>query len=138
MTHSSTTTSSSCMALAGGTTRPLSVLHVMPEFPYPPVHGGRLDMWGRLCDLSRLGHRLHLIATVKEPPDPMAFRAVESHVSKIQLVQRTRSVRSAATLQPFQAASRQLLRGVAVTGKYDIVLLEQDFVAPILDNRNLR
>src|SRR5438874_9730441 len=137
MTHSSITTSSSSTVLRGGSTKPLRILHVLPEFPYPPLHGGRMDVWRRICDLSRLGHRTHLVVTVNSMPDPPLLREVAARVERLDLVPRRRSPWAAAGADPYQVASRSGLAHAPLLDEYDVALLEQESVAAILRNRRL-
>lgn len=37
-----------------------------PEIPFPPIHGGRLDVWNRVLSLAQLGHKLLLIIGVND------------------------------------------------------------------------
>lgn len=47
----------------------LTVLH--HEFPFPPNHGGKADVWSRLVRLRRLGARIQLVCW-NEGPEPTA------------------------------------------------------------------
>jgi glycosyltransferase involved in cell wall biosynthesis len=47
----------------------LTVLH--HEFPFPPNHGGKADVWSRLVGLRRLGARVQLVCW-NEGPEPTA------------------------------------------------------------------
>lgn len=39
-----------------------SIVIIANEFPYPPTHGGKVDVWRRICALKELGARVCLIA----------------------------------------------------------------------------
>lgn len=110
------------------------MLVVLPDFPYPPVHGGRVDMWGQLCHLSRAGHAIHLVVTVKQQPEPEAVPVVASKVARLSIVHRSYGPRALVSREPFQMASRAGLREIALEASYDVVLLSSEFVAPVLAN----
>jgi glycosyltransferase involved in cell wall biosynthesis len=87
--------------------------------------------------LSRLGHRIHLIATVKQEPEATAVREVQSRVARLDIVLRRRGWLTALGWKPFQTASRTALREVELEAGYDVALLESEFVQPILENPRL-
>src|SRR5882724_13726755 len=39
----------------------LRVTVIHHEFPYPPIHGGKADVWSRLVGLRRLGVQIQLV-----------------------------------------------------------------------------
>ena len=113
------------------------ILIVANDFPYPPHHGAAVDIWGRILSLRRLGFVLDLIATVKGRPKREDIDAVQEVVSRLWVVERDCGLSAALTFTPFQVRSRRALRGVALTGTYDAVLLESEHVGPILENAHL-
>ena len=50
------------------------------EFPYPPDHGGKVDVWDRLRGLSRLGVHLQLVYWSEKPPSKHALDAASGVV----------------------------------------------------------
>lgn len=114
------------------------VLIVANDFPYPPHHGAAVDMWNRILGLKQLGFRLDLIATVREEPKREHIDAVRAVVDGLWVVRRNRSITSAFSLVPFQVRSRMALRAVALAKTYEAVLLESEYVAPILENGRLK
>ncbi|MEI7970344.1 MAG: glycosyltransferase [Betaproteobacteria bacterium] len=77
----------------------LRLIVVASEFPYPPVHGGRTDVWRRLCGLRSLGVRLQLLTWYVEaegPPSPEDVAAVRAVVEDVHVF--PVSVRPAALL----------------------------------------
>ena len=113
------------------------ILIVANDFPFPPHHGAALDMWNRILSLKRLGFRLDLIATVRSEIKRECLDAVGAVVESLQVVRRNRGIASALALAPFQVRSRVALRAVPLVEAYDAVLLESEYVAPILENRRL-
>jgi polysaccharide biosynthesis protein PslH len=114
------------------------ILIVANDFPYPPHHGAAVDMWNRILSLKQLGFRLGLVATVREDPKSENIDAVRAVVDDLWVVRRNRSITSALSLVPFQVRSRMALRTVPIMGAYEAVLLESEYVAPILENRRLK
>ncbi len=58
-----------------------SLVIIANEFPYPPTHGGKVDVWRRICALKELGARVCLIAwadsqTTQDSDSIQAVRAV--------------------------------------------------------------
>ena len=116
----------------------LRALVVSSDFPYPTIHGGRVDIWGRLKALSRLGFDIDLLATVKAPPDPADVAHVMTVVRTVRTLERRRGPLQMLGLRPFQMASRSDLASVPLHGTYDLVLLEGSYVMPVLDNPALQ
>jgi polysaccharide biosynthesis protein PslH len=113
------------------------ILIVSPDFPYPPNHGGRVDIWGRIKVLHEMGFSIDLLATVKEPPRPHDIDIVYQFVNEIMLCKRKTGVHALMSLKPYQVTSRTPLSRVKLSRKYHFVLLETEYVAPILDNDSL-
>lgn len=113
------------------------ILIVANDFPYPPHHGAAVDIWGRILSLKRLGFTLDLIATVKSRPTRADIDAVQAVVSSLWILGRDVRLSATISLNPFQVRSRRALKEVALTEKYDAVLLESEHVGPILENVRL-
>lgn len=98
----------------------LRLLVVASEFPYPPVSGGRTDIWRRLRALRSLGVRIFLVSWYTEaegrPPHEHleAVRAVveEVHVFPVSLRPAALLLRLLALpVYPAHASSRLLFPG---------------------------
>jgi glycosyltransferase involved in cell wall biosynthesis len=114
------------------------ILYVCHDFPYPPLHGGLLDMWNRIQELVQIGAQLDVIATVKELPPPEALRAVEEKVHSLNVIVR-RSLKSGLlSFKPVQVAIRTGLRHIALHSEYDGVIMQTEFTAEILRNPALK
>lgn len=114
------------------------ILVVAPDFPFPPNHGGRSDVFGRILAFKRLGWAVDLIATVKELPAECDQLALNKFVDHTVLVKRDRSLTNVAGLLPFQVKSRSGLKSCKVpTDRYDLALLESEYVSPVLANNQL-
>jgi len=68
----------------------VTVIH--HELPYPPVHGGKADVWTRLVGLRRLGVKIQLVCWHEgRAPTPADFEAVrETTAELIRLTPRPR------------------------------------------------
>lgn len=114
------------------------ILYICNDFPYPPMHGGLLDMWNRIQELVQIGAQLDVIATVKEVPQPEALRAVEEKVHSLDLILR-RSLKSGLlSFKPVQVAIRTGLRHLALHSEYDMLIMQTEFTAEILRNPTLK
>jgi glycosyltransferase involved in cell wall biosynthesis len=118
-------------------TSDLKILYVCHDFPYPPMHGGLLDMWNRIQALVQLGVQVDVIATVKELPPPEAQKAVEEKVHSLYLIER-KSLRSGLlSFKPVQVEIRTGLRHIRLSAQYDTVIMQTEFTAEILRNPTL-
>lgn len=63
---------------------------ITSEFPYPPVHGGRVDVWRRLCAMHSEGVEVQLVSWTSdrqaEEPTRTDIGAVESRVHSMILL----------------------------------------------------
>lgn len=57
---------------------------IAQEIPYPPTHGGRVDMWRRMQAFARAGVKLQLIYWSEQPPEPVTLAEI-SRVAVAQL-----------------------------------------------------
>lgn len=68
----------------------MKVTLITSEFPYPPVHGGRVDVWRRLCALHSEGVEVQLVSWTSdrqaEEPTLADIGAVESRVHSMVLL----------------------------------------------------
>lgn len=113
-------------------------LVVTGEFPYPPDHGGRVDIWRRVQVLAGLGFSVELLATVFRPPESAELAAVRSVVDDVILVSRRHNLTGVFSRAPGQVSTRGWLRQVRLNASYDLVVLETEAVAAVLDNPHLR
>jgi len=116
----------------------LRVLHVMNDFPFPPNHGGRLDVWGRLQALGELGCEVDALVTVKALPDAAAVGEVSRRVRSLQIIRRAPNVTGVFSRRPIQIETRRALSQLRFSESYDVVLLEQEYTAPVLEAPSLK
>ncbi|WP_314591375.1 glycosyltransferase family 4 protein [Paenibacillus terrigena] len=112
----------------------MKILVVCSDFPYPADHGGRVDTWGRIKVLAELGWTIHLVVCGKQMPTPSDMNVVYRYVEDIKLCERRSKLVDLLYLVPMQVQSRNELRYVNIDEDYDYVLLEGDYVYPILKN----
>ena len=108
------------------------VLVVAADFVWPPNHGGRVDVWAQMTALKRLGCRVDLMFTAYERPLPYELDAAGNVAAEIHFVQRLKGVKSHLSREPYQIHSRRELKRVELDfSRYDLVILESDYVLPI-------
>ena len=115
----------------------LRILHVLNDFPWPPTHGGRLDVWSRTVALGELGHDVDALVAVRRQPSPDEINTLRRHVRSVMVVERTSNLFGVLASEPVQVRTRKRLSGVRFSRPYDLVLLEQEYVAPVLDSPSL-
>jgi glycosyltransferase involved in cell wall biosynthesis len=114
------------------------ILIVAHDFPFPPTHGGRVDMWSRIKMLQGLGCQVDLVTSVKEEPDEAAQEEVRRYVRSLMIVKREMGVRQLFSLEPLSVRSRRNLARIPLSNSYAAIILETEHVAPILQNPALR
>ena len=112
----------------------MKMLVVCSDFPYPADHGGRVDTWGRIKVLAELGWTIHLLVCGKQMPSPSDMKVVYRYVEDIKICDRRSKLTDMLHRVPMQVHSRNELRKVNIDEDYDYVLLEGDYVYPILNN----
>ncbi|MDQ0086848.1 glycosyltransferase involved in cell wall biosynthesis [Paenibacillus anaericanus] len=112
----------------------MKILVVCSDFPYPADHGGRVDTWGRIKVLAELGWKIHLVVCGKQLPSHGDIEVVYHYVEKIKLCDRRSKLTDLLHSIPMQAQSRKELKHVNIDEDYNYVLLEGDYVYPILKN----
>lgn len=114
------------------------ILIVANDFPYPPTHGAAVDMWNRIQILGKMGYQLELLASVREIPEEESISMVKKYVHRVHIVRRLGGIRALLSLTPFQIVSRMNLKDVPLRGSFDALIMEADYVAPVLQNQAVR
>ncbi len=90
---------------------------VASELPYPPRHGGQVDVWRRICALAGCGVKVQLVAWHSTTEIDAGHRAqIEGEVDSLVLLKRRtgwrgNSIRLLLTLfQPFLVSARVIFR----------------------------
>lgn len=115
----------------------MKLLVVSPDFPFPPNHGGRADIFSRLKSLSLIFGRenIDLVSTISAPPSSEEQQEVLRHVRHSLIIPRKSGISSLFGHLPLQVNSRRTLKHLTLPEKYyDAVLLEGDYVLPVLKN----
>lgn len=114
------------------------ILIVAGDNPYPPIHGGRVDIWNRIKVLKKIGFCIDLIVTVKNIDEVISNKMeIKQFVNDIFIVKRENRVIDLFDNIPLQVKSRECLANVILKDFYDYVLLEGDYVASVLQNKTL-
>lgn len=58
----------------------MKITIIAMEIPFPPIHGGRVDIWRRVVALSQLGAEIQLVCWCPEPPSDSDLVVIQSHV----------------------------------------------------------
>jgi glycosyltransferase involved in cell wall biosynthesis len=116
----------------------IKLLYVCTDFPYPPTHGGKVDMWNRIQALHSLGVTVDLVATPGTDPSLLNKKKVEAMVRSLLICYRKPTRSALFALKPGAVVIRQSLRDLHLTETYDVVLLQTQFTSEILQNRTLR
>lgn len=94
----------------------MKVTIVSMEIPYPPIHGGRVDIWRRLIALSKLGVEIQLVCWNDVAPSAEEIAEIQKYVKQLHFIVYQRGI--GINLQrgfglfkyPLQVTSR-ILRG---------------------------
>lgn len=76
------------------------------DFPYPPNHGGRADVYEKIKAIYRLGYSIVLLATIKEDPKEEELSHLQEFCENIILIHRSRSMGALFSFYPYQVSSR--------------------------------
>jgi glycosyltransferase involved in cell wall biosynthesis len=114
------------------------LLMVVPDFPYPANHGGRVDIWGRLKALAQLGYTIDLAIAARGMATPNEVNEMGHFVDDITIIQRDYSPQCFFRIKPFQVTSRSGLRTHCFEKEYDIALLESFYVLDVVENPTFR
>ncbi|MCF3195926.1 glycosyltransferase family 4 protein [Pseudomonas bubulae] len=116
----------------------MKILIVSPDHPYPPNHGGRVDIWNRILLLSELNHEIDLVITtsdaVLKPEDETEFRR---HIRNVSFFKRKIKLLPFIAGTPYQVSSRASLRNFHSNEKYDYIILESEATSEILKSSSI-
>ncbi|HOV42578.1 MAG TPA: glycosyltransferase family 4 protein [Syntrophothermus lipocalidus] len=97
----------------------LRILIIAHDVPYPPTHGGRVDMWNRIKALDALGSTIYLIAWADENVTNDNLTVIQEHVEHVVVLKRIKAPylglhplypHTVATRRPERVTFEQLLR----------------------------
>ena len=118
-------------------TKKHKILIVCGFFPYPPMHGGMIDVWKRIEEIKSLGHTIDLVYTTKEKPIETQLNFVKKYVKNLFETSRKNRLIDIFNKLPIQVTSRRELQYISVNNTYDFVILEGDYVGKILENSSV-
>jgi glycosyltransferase involved in cell wall biosynthesis len=115
------------------------ILWIFSDFPFPPTHGGRVDMWRRLnWFLTTLHVEIEMVITVSKGYTALD-KEYQNRALTPHLVLRRQTPLSWFKRVPYQVASRAELKNIPLREtRYDYVILESEYVSPILENPNVQ
>lgn len=116
----------------------LKLLYVCTDFPYPPLHGGLVDMWNRILALHDLQVTVDLVATVATPPPESDVEELEKYVRHLYICKRDPGRAGIVSIKPGHVAIRKSLRRIELRERYDVLLMQTEFTSEIFSNRTLK
>ena len=117
----------------------LRVLVITPDFPFPTIHGGRVDYFHRIKCLAEFGLEIDLISTVSEDIPDAHISEMKKYAASVTIVKRSTSWKDIFSLIPHQILSRSELATIHLKSEmYDFVLVEGEYVLSILNNPALK
>lgn len=69
----------------------INLVLIAHDIPYPPNHGGRVDMWNRIMALSLCGVRIHLVTWSDLQITPDQIETIKKYVQNIFVFSRNRN-----------------------------------------------
>jgi glycosyltransferase involved in cell wall biosynthesis len=116
----------------------MKILHVMPDFPYPPDNGARADIWARLLAMKRLGYTVHAVVMApKVKPEDRNVAEMRAVVNSLRFVERLPLSKCLASIRPTYISRNSMLSKFPLTDQYDVTLMEAEDTLPICDNPSL-
>ena len=97
----------------------MKITLISHAIPYPPIHGGRIDIWRRIKAFANLGVKLQLIYWSHNLPEPDELAEMEKYTEQLCILPFKRSpeaiIRRIIDLfsYPYEITSR-ILRGKAL------------------------
>lgn len=64
----------------------MKITIISHEMPYPPNHGGRVDIWRRIQAISQLGVEIQLITWVHQSPTSEELTAINQYVKEAHFI----------------------------------------------------
>lgn len=110
----------------------MNILLVAPDFPYPPNHGGRVDIWSRIKCLSQAGATIDLVVTAQRQHNKIHEPIVHEYVRNIFYFPRKKNLDFILQGTTYQIASRSGLEFFNPTSSYALAILESEAVSAIL------
>ncbi|UWZ83719.1 glycosyltransferase family 4 protein [Occallatibacter riparius] len=117
----------------------MKILHVIPDFPFPPDNGARADVWSRLVAMKSLGYSVDvLVMAQKRTPSPEQISAVRDVVDSLHFIEPKPRYKCIVTRLPTYIARSASLIEHRLTSEYDVTLMEAEHTFAITQNPTLR
>lgn len=113
------------------------ILVIAPDFPYPPNHGGRVDVWTRLVALKEAGYNVDLLVSVKEDPSKEDVVIVSRVVNRLMIVHRGSPLSGMFGWRPHQVENRRSLASINLSENYYAAIIEGSPCGAVLRNPSL-
>jgi glycosyltransferase involved in cell wall biosynthesis len=115
-----------------------TALIVCGEFPYPPVHGGKVDVMMILNEFSPFFDKVDLLVVDKEEPCQERVAALTDITNgDVFFIKRRECLLDLFSLLPYQIASRKQLKYFNPGKEYSFMLVSQDYSYLALKNKNI-
>jgi hypothetical protein len=115
----------------------MKILIASMAFPYPPNFGGAYDVYWRIRQLSALGHDIELVYCEKNKPTKDRIEHMSNYLSRQYFVKRKNKLIDFFSHLPLQVLSRKEIQNIEFKSKYDLLVVEGDYVSSILKNKTL-
>ncbi|ARQ74449.1 hypothetical protein B6D87_09580 [Pseudomonas fragi] len=117
----------------------MKILVVSPDHPYPPNHGGRVDIWNRILLLSELNCIVDIVITTPKTTlttdEESEFRR---QVRNVTFCERKKKLLPFLLGIPYQVSSRASLKKFESPETYDYIILESEATSEILKSPTIK
>ena len=117
----------------------MKILHVIPDFPFPPDNGARADVWSRIVAMKSLGYSVDvLVVAQKRTPSAEEISQVRHVVDSLHFIEPKPRYKCIVTRMPTYIARSASLTEHRLTKEYDLTLMEAEHTFAITQNPTLR
>lgn len=105
-----------------------NILILAPDFPFPPNHGGRLDVYRIIDKLIEFGNSVDLVSTTNHKE--IDYSLVKLDLNNLYVIPRNLSFFNMLNLKPFQISSRPFsLKNDFLSKEYDVVICFTEYMS---------
>ncbi|KIM02624.1 MAG: hypothetical protein KN64_14640 [Sulfurovum sp. AS07-7] len=118
------------------------ILIIASDFPYPPNHGGRVDVFERIKVLKSLDYQVSLVSTIKTQPNKDEMSYMENFIEDNLLIKRRQSIFDLFSCKPYQVTSRNNHKDIKVVLKnirnetFDACIVEGHYGLDLFESIN--
>lgn len=116
-----------------------NIIILAPDCPYPPNHGGKLDIYNRMLGYKKKGKKIHLLFFCKEKPLEFELKHLNEICEYVYYEVRNQNINNFFSLKPYQVISRvnsrfekklfQVIDKLKDKNSNPYIIYEGDFVA---------